>query len=482
MQLALSRRIAAGAHIFTVGAFRFALTPQPCRWDHLATFGVKVKNGVELEFTEETLGEMIANWRARGDLLAMCQDHLSAYVEQTGRPAPAMAFYNALALVHNAQLVRFEALDEAVPPPDAATLPDGLHGYRSQHTPLGEDPREGLANYRYLSPMFTDNGLDEAGNPIGYALYDVAATNTPFQAGCAIQFHRRPGDAAARPTRTDPMKIKLSNDLYKKLGVGDDASDDDKRAAMRRFADEIKAKMADADNAQLARFADELEEMAKYTSEADGGQMSKLAAKMRKLAKLDDKSDDEAAEGEAKDKEKQEMAALCRELGLQENASASAIRAALGAKTVPMSEHAKVMGRVEKLEQERAAEVAADKETAVQRFVADAIATGEYDKGRKDKLVELARKVGVEDAKTALSPRGTWTLGKRYTAMGNPVNKPATPPEDMSGEPEAIGGFPVIGTAELSREAEKVAKERKIDFASALVEVTRDKPHLFRRQ
>jgi hypothetical protein len=74
-------------------------------FDRIATVGRKVKEGRESEFNLDTLASMVANWPRRGDLLSMCHNHQSAYVEQNGQPAPALAFYEALAVVIGDQVV-----------------------------------------------------------------------------------------------------------------------------------------------------------------------------------------------------------------------------------------------------------------------------------------------------------------------------------------------------------------------------------------
>lgn len=173
-------------------------------WDRAATFGEKPKDGVDVSFTPETFGQMLDNWLKRGEKLALCYNHQSAYVEENGAPAPALAFYDAAAIVKDGQILRFEKLgvSQAQPPslealkqcvmelateaePDPS--PDGLWWCRAEVTEKGE---ELLPNFKYLSPMFVPDGTDEFGAAQGYTIYDLAATNTAFQAGCLICFDR----------------------------------------------------------------------------------------------------------------------------------------------------------------------------------------------------------------------------------------------------------------------------------------------------
>lgn len=192
-------------------AQRFDASPGPdgrirtSVWDRFCTMGQKVKEGEESVFDTKTLGEMVANWYARGGRLAMCQDHKSAATPYVS--APALAFYDAMAIVEGGNVVLFQKLvDSPAAEPDVAGLresvkrfateenpepsPDGLWGFRCEITPLGEDSKEGLRNYRGISPMFVTDGTNEQEQPVGYVLFDVAATNTAFQAGCEITFSR----------------------------------------------------------------------------------------------------------------------------------------------------------------------------------------------------------------------------------------------------------------------------------------------------
>ncbi len=174
-------------------------------WDRFCTLGQKIKEGEESVFDEATLGQMVENWYVRGGRLAMCQDHKSAATPYVS--APALTFYDAMAIVVGGSVVLVRKLVEsAAQAPELTKLKEqvqrfatednpepsaeGLWGWRSEVTPLGQDDKEGLRNYRGLSPMFVVDGKDEQDQPIGYVLFDVAATNTAFQAGCEITFAR----------------------------------------------------------------------------------------------------------------------------------------------------------------------------------------------------------------------------------------------------------------------------------------------------
>jgi hypothetical protein len=189
-------------------------------WDRGMTPGTKLKDGVETEFSVRTFNQITDNWKRRGEKLALCYNHQSAYVKENGRPAPALAFYGAIAVIDRGKLVRFERLAvSGARPPEVASLtaqvaqlatddnpnpsPDGCWFYRCEVTELGQ---ELLPNFSYLSPMFLPNGQNEAGEDIGYTVLDLAATNTAFQAGCVITFD---GTGMVAIRRDDPPHVVL---------------------------------------------------------------------------------------------------------------------------------------------------------------------------------------------------------------------------------------------------------------------------------
>lgn len=207
-------------------------------WDRGHTFGegeggIKVKDGEEINFTEQSFRAFIDNWYARGGRLPLSRDHQSALGGQVA--APALGYYDALAIVRDGAVTYFKKLNASqAQQPDVAALkasvmkfateqnpdpsPDGLWGYRCEVTPLGMDPKEGLPSYAGISPFFTMQGTDEQGRDIGPVILDWSVVNANFQAGCELTM----GRVVPRGI-TFAMAGEAPQDAYgKRLAVGDD--------------------------------------------------------------------------------------------------------------------------------------------------------------------------------------------------------------------------------------------------------------------
>jgi hypothetical protein len=268
---------------FAVPAFRFALPgslvamngPESAlgRWSRIATMGTKEKDGARMVFDASTLGEMVSNAEARGDAIAICSDHASAYPET--RDAPALGFFGALAVVSAGTVVK--SWNGA---PDPTGLEDGLWARLDTITPRGYDSLVGLANYRTLSPFFVTKGKAEDGTPVGYQLLDVAATNVPFQAGAELCFFGLPAgqpDAEAEAqlraiessTKAAPsnagtvQRLSRGNPMgpedLKRFGINEDDDDATKSSKMAAFWADYDKKMSAAAPAAMAATEDHKE-------------------------------------------------------------------------------------------------------------------------------------------------------------------------------------------------------------------------------
>ena len=121
-------------------AQRFDASPGPdgkirtSVWDRFCTVGQKVKEGEESVFNAETLGQMVNNWYARGGRLAMCQDHKSAATPYVS--APALAFYDAMAIVADGKVVLSRKLaDSMAAEPDLAALTESVKRFATDDNP-----------------------------------------------------------------------------------------------------------------------------------------------------------------------------------------------------------------------------------------------------------------------------------------------------------------------------------------------------------
>ncbi len=105
----------------------------------------------------------------------------------------ALAWANAMCMVIGGQVVRYEphpGAPSAAPHPDEVLIQsdgtrrsDGVYCLRSQVTPRGADPVEGLGNFRQTSPYYVP---ERDGN----RLLNLTVTNDPRMRGCALAFSR----------------------------------------------------------------------------------------------------------------------------------------------------------------------------------------------------------------------------------------------------------------------------------------------------
>ena len=418
--------------LFSVPSFRFSvgdLSSAVGKWSRVATFGAKSKDGSEMVFDATTLGAMVTNAAARGDKIAICQDHLSAYVAQTGQPAPALGYFTALAVVAAGRVVR--AWNGQ---PEASGLPDGLYALLGEVTPRGLDPKDGLANYAFLSPMFSMAAKGEDGSDVGPMLYDVAATNTPFQSGTEIQFH---------------SFARKKDDFAKIEAMFQSASRAEKEGRFNDAAEkylEIQKVASDPGDIDAARFAERRARDAeraerlrarKYSSTTPGATRRFTGAKMddTEMAKRfgfePDDDDEKKAEKTAKfwaDYD-EKMASIGKAVtasadpGKDDEANKMAVQLAAVA-----ASNAALMARlaaVEAGENARKAAVEAEQNARIEAL-ADAAITGGYPKDARAAFVTFARAdFAAAQALAAPHIKGAPAhLFARVSAGGAPIGAP----------------------------------------------------------
>lgn len=182
-------------------------------WHRIMTFGTKIQNGEEFNFTVETLGQCVDNFAKvySERRMGLDAEHQVLHAPSNGQPAPQLGFYSGAALIENGAILKHWDHYPDAPGPDCADLlaraqakfprmtsVDGLWCYLREVTPLGLDPDKGLANYHQLSPFFAKNDRSEDGSPIGYALANVSVVGVAFQDG-TVMFSKAGRDRAEDP-------------------------------------------------------------------------------------------------------------------------------------------------------------------------------------------------------------------------------------------------------------------------------------------
>lgn len=430
-------------------------------WDRFTSTGEKIKDGRLSVFDQRTLTQMVDNWKARGDKLAMCFNHQSAYVAQNGQPAPSLAWYDALCVVIGGKAVYAVALPGSTAPEiqfETAARGDGLYGYRCEVTEMGQRL---LPNFKFISPMFTDEGRDEQGNEIGYVLYDVAATNTPFQAGCEITF-----TAMAQGATRMAKLSKLSKFVKFEEGADDKAI----RQAVLSKMEEESVKAMEEEGYNYGDGAAALEDMARAYEDAqmdeEGGSeaphvtMRRMASKFRRMAKMAEVEGnggsgqepvsgqhaggesvkekatygdppfggkESASEEAAEEKAKDQMQAFAQRLGVTvpANASSAQIMDALKAATVPASSlPTLVEAQVKRaLADQDAKRIAFDTQEKAKALIAS---LDGYPEENKKALLAFASdpktyEAAVAIAKPFMKAGAESALFERMTTGGNPV-------------------------------------------------------------
>lgn len=256
------------------------------KWDRFMTPGPKTQAGVDFDFNEANLAQIVHNFARVYSMRRLPLDyrHLAAVAaENVQAPEQSLAYYNALAVIWAGRVVEFWSQDPAQSPPVVADLlatlqakfprvtsADGLWGFKCEVTPLGV---EKLPNMEQLSPLFSKDDTDEQGRPIGYNLLNVSAVNVAFQNGTLINLGRR--TVAAHALRKDMIPKHLQEKL-KKHGMGEDGDGESMRKAFAAY-------MAETDDPKEIR-----SEMARAM-----GDLKIEHDAMGKMADGDDKKDEE---------------------------------------------------------------------------------------------------------------------------------------------------------------------------------------------
>lgn len=176
-------------------------------WDQLLKDGKFTKKALDgtptvTMFNDLTCGQILDAFRDQQNDLSM--DKFHEIVQGKGH---ALAWHNALVRVKGGRVVRMESHDPIVRMPGYEELlrryarppGDGVFGHRSEVTPLGLDPAEGLATLRYVSPYFC--------TAPSYRLINTTATNDPFLDGVELAMEAGSDDPLVTICLVPPAEV-----------------------------------------------------------------------------------------------------------------------------------------------------------------------------------------------------------------------------------------------------------------------------------
>lgn len=371
-------------------------------WDRVCVPGDDEKDGQSTSFNLDTLSQMVDNFVARGDQIPLDFNHQSNYAHINGQPAPALAFYGALAVVARGGVVKLGCARgvAATGSEDGIDLArEGLWAYRCEVTELGQKL---LPNFKYVSPTFMSEATARDGEEIGYMLAAVAATNTPWQSETEITFDKV-STAGAEPANKGASAMAKAK-FAKFAGAADGADD----AAIKQALSEKTSALAKAameDEAfKYDEAAKELEEMAAEAAsekafEDDAAKMSKMAASFRRFSKFskeeeEDNAKDSGGKKESKtfddEDEKAEMAKMEEEKKMAKLEAEKDAEAKMSVMSATIKAQSAQLTRLQKAEDERQKAAEQDREHRFSQLADRAIAGG-YPKENRDALIKFAR-------------------------------------------------------------------------------------------
>lgn len=189
----------------------------------------------------------------------------------------------------------------------------------------------------------------------------------------------------------------------------------------------------------------------------DAAKLAKCMAYMTKMGELEIKHGDE---------EPEEVKAMAEDLGVEPGPKVmSRMRAALKATRVPVTTMAAMQGEIKSLADKLAARDQADADAKINTFADDAIKAGRWDSAKRAELIAFAR-ADMKAAASSLLPEGAYTALSRISAGVDSRGNASGSAPDASGA-QRFG-------VKLSDAAKKFARDNKVSFEKALVEVAKD--------
>ncbi len=249
------------------------------------------------EVTDEVPGE-------EGEPLSSYRDRLLAWAKgEVQGDGKALAWANALCLVVGGRVARYVPHPGAPPTPptyeklcqdQGRKVPDGVYCLRSEITPRGADPREGLAVTRYTSPYYISQRDGER-------LLCLTATNDPRMRGAALaRFERGRAVVMTRMTAAPapPGKERRMDEIMTRAGCMESDTPEQKLEKMSAYARKMEEEGAGAKKAfgdleilhkdAMGRIA-KMEEEKKGAAEKKPDEDGEKAAMQRELQSVKEK-------------------------------------------------------------------------------------------------------------------------------------------------------------------------------------------------
>lgn len=403
------------------------------KWDRFMTLGPKVQEGVEFDFSSETFGQIVRNFSRVYSERRLPLDYRHNAIRDSDLPEQNLAYYDSLASVIGGKVESFWSQDPSVQPPDPTELLaglqakfprvtgcDGLWGRKCEITPLGE---VALPNMEQLSPLFSKDDQDEAGNPIGYNLLNISAVGVAFQNGTTINLSKN--------LKVNKMNEQEMLEKLAKHGLAD--GEHENPEALRKALSAYMADTEDGPSDRKAMAACMGELLIKHEDEDDSEKSITDEKAMSKRVRKDADSDPATQK-------------LVAEL------------------TGKMGQMSKQLAAFEQAEAKRSqAEFYRAAERHTSRKDADEyVALCDGDLGKALKLIQK------------LPAKGAGAMG-RVQIGGSDASAPAETTKIVNGGSVVLHGYG------LSAMAKKVAAERKISLGEAQLAVVRENPALYQR-
>ena len=390
-------------------------------WDRVMTYGKKVKDGTEYDFTDDFFQKIIDNFaNSSRTCFGSDYEHQTMNAALNGKPAPNLAYYNAYAVIKNGRVKTFFSKDPKIQAPSVNGREDGLYAYRFKATDIG---RQLIPNYNEISPLFDTEDTNERGEVIGPNINNISFVNVSHQEGTTVGFKKG--------------KHMEDKEMYGMLGFKDgmEPSEEELKEKMKMFMSKMgKGKMSDMTEEQAERADERVKDGDKDgMSKEKMGSVKSVEGSGKGKDDLVNSEDDE--EDEIKDLDKEQKKMMSR-------------------MSKQLAETNKKLADLQAKEDKR---TESDVETKATAFAKLAISQGRWPADGFKKLVGFAKIGKGEDA---ISPfeKGTFTSAALSKKMFNGGNYEGATTETVQDGQRKVG-------FSLSVAMKDYAKKNKIEFS-----------------